>query len=96
MERDSIRKVLQWLLLGTLLAAQTLSFAHEINHLSNGDSELCEICRVQGNSTAITAPQHEVFPDVDEFGFTPQFQSSLEEAYRLPGFHPRGPPIFLR
>jgi hypothetical protein len=88
----SIRNVIRLLLLGILLAAQTLSFAHEVTHLSGDETELCEMCRIQGNSPAITNLDQDEFPLSLNASHPPQFNNNLDGACRVAGFRSRAPP----
>ena len=91
----SMQKAIQLLLLGILLTAQTLSFAHEAMHLSSGDTELCEMCRLQSSSPAITNLDQYEFPNNPDANAPLQFKSSLNGSCQLAAFHPRAPPLFL-
>ena len=91
----SIRNVIRLLLLGILLAAQTLSFAHDVTHLWGDDTELCEMCRMQGNSPVITNPDQNEFPQGLTACHSPQFNSRIIGFCRVAVFQSRAPPFFL-
>ena len=84
------------LLLSILLAAQTLSFAHEVTHLSDGDTELCEMCRIQGNSPAVISLDQTAVPQGLSAHHPHQLDSHISSTCRMAGFHSRAPPPFLR
>lgn len=91
----SIRTVVRLLLLSILLATQSLSFAHEVTHLWDADTGLCEVCRIQGNSPAIANfEQDEPHSSPDNCDPIQQ-HSSINSSERFTDFQPRAPPRFL-
>jgi hypothetical protein len=83
------------LLLGILLATQTISLAHEITHLSGGETKLCDVCRLQSHSPAIISVEQYDFVDGLPSPVHLQYRSIFDGAVGLAGFRPRAPPRFL-
>ena len=46
-------------LLSILLAMQSLSFAHELDHFKDGDVQLCGVCSISSNLDAPIQASHE-------------------------------------
>jgi hypothetical protein len=90
-----MRKSISLLLLGIMLATQTLTFAHEFTHLPGGDTELCEVCRIHGSSPAIIDLAQEKFDVLHCSIGPPQYRSCITGADGLTNFHARAPPRLL-
>ena len=91
----SIRTVVRLLLLSILLTTQSLSFAHEVTHLWDGDTGLCEVCRIQGNSPAIASFEQDELHSKPGMCHPLQPRSSINSSERFTDFQPRAPPRFL-
>lgn len=92
-KRDSMRKTIRLLLLGILLATQTIVLAHEVMHVSDGETELCDICRIHGSSPAIPSVEQDDFFDGLRICVQLQFRSSFNGIAGLANFRPRAPPV---
>lgn len=64
--------VLRLVLLTVLLAAQSLSFAHELDHFSAGEASLCAVCSIGNNLDVPVQVTHE--PPAS----SPNFQSVIQ------------------
>lgn len=83
-------------LLVVLLLAQGLLLAHEVDHLSAGEStSLCAVCKVGHglDSPAVSAPAAEIADDAADVVFTAP--ERVHAAAPRPSRHARAPPTTL-
>jgi hypothetical protein len=59
---ENIRVAVRITLLGLLLTAQSLAFAHELGHLSSGDSTVCAACSISSGEDTPAVVSH-IAPD---------------------------------
>lgn len=88
-------KMIRLLLLAVLMSVQTLSFAHQVTHLSAGETELCDTCRVQSNTPVLAGIQPDIFPIGLVACHLTQRVNRVYTVRKLANFHSRAPPHFL-